>query len=133
MYLAIRVIASIRFPASALSPFSSTGSRKRGSNTCTRRMVRPTRCGRRLRQTVSTSGSSGIKSVFRVHYFVVAGKEKLVVRRMGEADKLIDAEGLTAPARIYFLRTKKIFDRVPRTLRKSRERIAERLATLGKR
>ena len=103
MYLAIRVIASIRFPASALSSFSSTGSRKRGSNTRTRRMVRPTRCGRRLRQTVSTSGSSGIKSVFRVHYFAVAGKENLAVRRMGEPDKLIDTEGLTAPARIDLL------------------------------
>ena len=51
--------------------------------------------------------------MFRVQYFVIAGKEKLVVRRMGEPDKLIDTEGLTAPARIYFLRTKKIFNRVP--------------------
>src|SRR5258708_10757860 len=133
MYLAIRVIASIRFPASALSPFSSTGSRKRGSNTRTWRMVRPTRWGRKLRQTVSTSGNSGIKSVFRVQYFVIAGKEKLVVRCMSEPDKFIDTEGLTTPARIYFLRTKKIFDRIPCMLRKSRERVAERLAPLGKR
>jgi hypothetical protein len=40
--------------------------------------------------------------VFRIHYFAVTGKEKLVVRRMGEPDKLVDTEGLTAPARIYF-------------------------------
>src|SRR4030095_1361378 len=123
----------IRFPASALSLFPSTGSRKRGSNTRTRRMVRPTRWGRKLRQTVSTSGSSGIKSVFRVQYFVVAGKEKLIVRCMSEADEFIDTEGLTTPARIYFLRTKKIFNRASLMLGKGRERIAERLAPLGER
>jgi len=68
MYFALRPTRRMVLPCSWAGSPGSTGVRKRGSKTATRRMLRPSRWGCSPRQIVSTSGSSGIKKLSAVSY-----------------------------------------------------------------
>src|SRR5258706_5349586 len=130
IYLARRLTPVIVLPASCAAKSGRTRVLSRGSRTSTERISRPVTRAPRPRQIVSTSGSSGIKNNYQLS---AVGFQLETFKRAGEADELLHAERLAAPARIDALGGEQRVDLFLADAHPAGEIVFERLSPLPER